>query len=80
MTSTEIILDRFADWLPLTCTGTVVHIAEVVSGNILVKFGSGSTAKGFTMVPGDTLKAAETVYVKAVRDADSYPTIHIIKD
>jgi hypothetical protein len=45
-----------------------------------VKFGSGSTAKGFTMVPGDTLKAAETVYVKAVRDADSYPTIHVIKD
>jgi len=76
----EVVLNHFDGWVALTCTGSIVHIAEVVSGDILVRFGSGSTANGFTMKPGDTLKAEETVYVKAVVSSDSYPIIHVIKD
>jgi hypothetical protein len=56
-----------------------------LSGNATLKYTNsdgvtGRTASGFTMKPGDTLKAEETVYVKAVVAPDSYPTIHVIKD
>ena len=80
MTSSEITIDHFQGWTPIVCTGTVVHIAEITGGEILLKFGANSNVHGVTMAPGDTIMANETIYVRAVADSNSYPTIHVIKD
>lgn len=65
MVTEQIVLLHAEGWRSLTCTGTVVHIASVSGDRVRVRLGITSTGDGFIMEPGDTLKANETVYVRA---------------
>ena len=66
LVSEDVAVDQVDGWLALVVTGTVLHINDVRGSRILCKFNIGSTSAGFILNQGDTLKTAETIYVKAI--------------
>lgn len=81
MITEHVVLNHAEGWRSITCTGTVVHIASVAYDRIRVRLGITSTGDGFIMEPGDTLKANETVYVKATVNPETKPAhIVVVKD
>ena len=65
MVTSDIVVLSSDGWVPITCTGTVVHILSVKNSDLNVKFGSSGSSDGLTLNPGDTLSASETIYVKS---------------
>ena len=64
MITSDVVLDRADGWRSVTCTGTVIHIKGIYGMEMSVRFGIASTSAGFTLIPGEQMSAAETVYVK----------------
>jgi hypothetical protein len=64
LNTTDIDLEFDSGWLAIPCTGTVVHIVRVAKANIECRVGISSISGGFVLKEGDTLKSAETIYVR----------------
>lgn len=81
MLQTDISLSTPNDWVPITCTGDSLHILAIYNGDILIRFGAGSTSNGIELVPGDTLSCNETIYVKVRRSylKNVFPLISVAK-
>ena len=78
----DIKLTEPTNWRAIVCTGTVVHIVAVKSGDVMVRFGISSISPGVAVAVGDTLSAGETIYVRAKRTNVNgvVPTITVVRD
>lgn len=83
MLSEDIVLDNATVWRSVVCTGDQIHIMSGMDEvDVLVRFGIGSNAGGIILTPGDTLSAAETVYVKPLlkpMQQYQHTTINVIR-
>lgn len=83
MLSEDIVLNDATVWRSVVCTGDQIYIMSGMDEvDVLVRFGIGSNARGIILAPGDTLSAAETVYVKPLlkpMQQYQHTTINVIR-
>lgn len=67
MTTEDFDLPATGDWLVMPITGTQVIVYNAGQTPVKIRLGAGSTSSGMVLEPKETIAAAETVYIKAVR-------------
>ena len=67
MTTEDFDLPATGEWLVVPMTGTQVIVYNAGQTPVKLRLGAGSTSNGIVLEPKDTIAAAETVYIKAVR-------------
>jgi hypothetical protein len=67
------------DWLVIPLIADIVVLANTGSIPIFLRLGSTSTSSGFLVVPNETYKFDETVYVKAGTVTGQVPKITVTR-